>query len=46
MRLRAGRSFGNLRRNGVRDALIDNLLAAQFFPDSPLGARILFRDAR
>lgn len=43
MRLVAGRGFSGVRQRGVREALIDNVLAAQFFPSgNPLGARIPF----
>jgi putative ABC transport system permease protein len=46
MRLLAGRPFDNARRDDVREALIDRLLAAQFFPaGNPLGAQIPFGDA-
>jgi len=45
MRVIAGRSFDRVRRDGVREALIDQHLASQFFPGgSPVGARIPFRD--
>jgi putative ABC transport system permease protein len=41
MRLVSGRTFEPVRREGVREALIDTLLARQFFPTGdPLGARI------
>ena len=41
MRLRAGRDFDMARRSGVREALIDTHLAAQFFPTrSPLGTTV------
>jgi putative ABC transport system permease protein len=41
MRLVAGRTFERMRRNNVREALIDTVLARQFFPTgSPLGAKI------
>ncbi|MGQ0734585.1 MAG: ADOP family duplicated permease [Acidobacteriota bacterium] len=43
MRVVAGRAFDQVRREGIREALIDRLLAAQFFPGrSPLGATIPF----
>jgi putative ABC transport system permease protein len=45
MRLLAGRAFDHARRDDVREALIDGLLARQFFPTgNPLGAKIPFRD--
>jgi putative ABC transport system permease protein len=45
MRLLAGRGFDDARRDDVREALIDDLLARQFFPvGSPLGAKIPFGD--
>jgi len=41
MRLVAGRGFEPARRDGVREAIIDQYLAKQFFPAvSPLGARV------
>jgi putative ABC transport system permease protein len=41
MRILAGRAFERDRRDGVREALIDSILARQFFPTgSPLGAKI------
>jgi putative ABC transport system permease protein len=41
MRILAGRAFERARRDGVREALIDSVLAKQFFPTgSPLGAKI------
>jgi putative ABC transport system permease protein len=41
MRLLAGRSFGPVLQNDVREALIDRHLAQQFFPGgNPLGATI------
>ena len=41
IRLVAGRAFDPIRRDGVREAIIDVLVAKQFFPTgSPLGARI------
>jgi putative ABC transport system permease protein len=41
MRLVAGRTFETVRHDGVREALIDTLLARQFFPaGDPLGATI------
>ena len=41
MRVIAGRAFEETRHEGVREALIDRRLAAQFFPTgTPLGARI------
>jgi putative ABC transport system permease protein len=41
MRLVAGRTFETVRHEGVREALIDTLLARQFFPaGDPLGAKI------
>ena len=43
MRLLAGRGFNEARQKGVREALIDNVLARHFFPTGdPLGARIPF----
>lgn len=43
MRLLAGRAFGLVRQNNVREALIDRHLAKQFFPSgNPLGAKIPF----
>ena len=43
MRLRAGRTFEESRRTGVQEALIDTVLARQFFPEGqPLGATIPF----
>ncbi|MPZ19147.1 MAG: FtsX-like permease family protein [Luteitalea sp.] len=43
MRVLAGRTFDNVRRDGVREALIDGHLARHFFPTgSPLGAKIPF----
>jgi putative ABC transport system permease protein len=45
MRLLAGRAFEEVRHEGVREALIDRLLAKQFFPTgSPLGTKIPFGD--
>lgn len=45
MRVVAGRPFSEERRDGVREALIDRHLAAQFFPNSsPLGATIPFNN--
>jgi predicted permease len=45
MRLVAGRTFDRVRHQAVAEALIDRVLARQFFPTgSPLGARILVRD--
>jgi putative ABC transport system permease protein len=44
MRLLAGRTFEKARREGVREALIDQQLARQFFPTGdPLGAKIPFQ---
>lgn len=41
MRVREGRAFETSRREGVREALIDQSLARQFFPGgSPLGAKV------
>jgi putative ABC transport system permease protein len=41
MRVIAGRAFEEARREGLREALIDRRLAAQFFPTgTPLGGRI------
>lgn len=41
MRLLAGRDLAEARREGVREALIDQHLARRFFPDgNPLGATI------
>jgi putative ABC transport system permease protein len=41
MRLQVGRAFDRARRDGVREVLIDSVLAKQFFPTgSPLGAKI------
>jgi putative ABC transport system permease protein len=43
MRVVEGRAFDRVRRDGVREALIDRNLARQFFPaSSPLGAKIPF----
>ena len=43
MRLLAGRAFEERRYEGVREAVIDRLLAAQFFPTgSAIGAKIPF----
>jgi len=43
MRVIVGRAFDKARPAGVREALIDPLLARQFFPGtSPLGAKIPF----
>ncbi|HEX7081554.1 MAG TPA: ADOP family duplicated permease [Gammaproteobacteria bacterium] len=43
MRLLDGRTFGETRRDDVREALIDRRLAERFFPTgSPLGATIPF----
>ena len=43
MRLVSGRAFDPIRRDGVREAIIDVLIVKQFFPTgSPLGARIPF----
>jgi putative ABC transport system permease protein len=43
MRLVAGRAFDAVRRDGVREAIIDRNLARQFFPTGdPLGAKIPF----
>ena len=45
MRLLAGRAFDQARRDDVREALIDGLIARQFFPTGkPLGAKIPFGD--
>ncbi len=45
MRVIAGRAFEQARPADVREALIDPLLAKQFFPGaSPLGAKIPFGD--
>lgn len=45
MRVLAGRAFDKVRRDAVREALLDRHLARQFFPTgSPLGAKIPFRD--
>jgi putative ABC transport system permease protein len=45
IRLIAGRPFEKVRRDGVREAVIDRVLANQFFPSgSPLGAKIPFGD--
>ena len=42
MRLLEGRDFEAVRREGVREALIDRHLAKQFFPNSsPIGATLL-----
>jgi putative ABC transport system permease protein len=44
-RVITGRSFDRVRRSDLREALIDQHLAAQFFPGrSPVGAKIPFRD--
>jgi MacB-like periplasmic core domain len=43
LRLVAGRTFDRVRRDDVREALVDRRLASHFFPTgSPLGARIPF----
>ena len=43
MRLLAGRSFGESRPEGVREALIDRAIAARFFAGAdPIGARISY----
>jgi len=43
MRLVAGRAFDPVRRDGVREAIIDSNLARQFFPTGdPVGAKIPF----
>jgi predicted permease len=43
MRLVAGRAFDPVRRDGVREAIIDRTLARQFFPTGdPIGAKIPF----
>jgi len=45
MRLLAGRTFEPTRPAGVQEVVIDNLLAAQFFPQgSPLGSRLMLGD--
>lgn len=45
MRFLAGRGFPEARPEGVREALIDDRLAAHFFPSSnPLGATIPFQE--
>jgi putative ABC transport system permease protein len=45
MRLVAGRGFENPHHEGVREALIDQHLAQQLFPDTtPLGATIVCED--
>lgn len=45
MRVLAGRGLDPARREGVREALIDDVLAHHFFPTgNPLGARIPFGD--
>ncbi|MGH9350336.1 MAG: FtsX-like permease family protein, partial [Vicinamibacterales bacterium] len=45
LRLVAGRTFNTARHEGVREVLIDTLLARQFFPTGdPLGAKIPFGD--
>ena len=45
MRLLAGRAFGQARPGGMREAIIDHVLARHFFPTGdPLGARIPFGD--
>ena len=45
MRLVEGRGFDRVRRDGVRDAVIDRNLARQFFPTgTALGARIPFNN--
>jgi putative ABC transport system permease protein len=45
IRMLAGRSFDETRRNGVREALIDGGMAAHFFPTgNPLGAKIPYDD--
>ena len=45
MQLLRGRTFERARREGVQEALIDQLVARQFFPDAnPIGASIPFGD--
>ena len=45
MRVVEGRAFDLVRRDGVREALIDRSVARQFFPSgSPLGATIPYGD--
>jgi putative ABC transport system permease protein len=45
MRLTAGRTFDRVRHDGVREAMIDSVLARQFFPTgSPIGARVPFNN--
>jgi putative ABC transport system permease protein len=45
MRLVAGRTFNEQRRDGVREAVIDRAVATHFFPaGNPLGASMTFRD--
>src|SRR5262249_10591961 len=41
MRLRAGRTFGEYRQNGVTEAMIDTAIARRFFPEgNAVGAKI------
>jgi putative ABC transport system permease protein len=43
MRLLAGRTFGESRPDGVREAIIDRAVAARFFPGGdPIGAQIRY----
>jgi putative ABC transport system permease protein len=45
MRLLAGRDFENAHRAGVKEVLIDQYLAKEFFPNtSPLGATVVSND--
>jgi len=46
IRVLAGRAFGSPRPAGVREALIDRTLAAEFFPaGNPVGARVVLDGA-
>jgi predicted permease len=43
IRVMAGRTFGDIRPEGVREVLIDNVIASHFFPTgNPIGAKIPF----
>jgi putative ABC transport system permease protein len=45
IRMLAGRMFDSARREGVREALIDRVLADHFFPaGNPIGTKLPFRD--
>jgi putative ABC transport system permease protein len=46
MRLVSGRAFDAVRRDGLREVLIDRALAEHFFPNAnPIGATFQFRDS-